>query len=80
MIIKWFERLLPVYQALLAGMFTWGVTAVGAACVFVTSTVDRKLLDTMLGFAVEVMIYVLWKNSSRSPSKREIWTWRPSLS
>jgi zinc transporter, ZIP family len=46
----------PVLQALLATMFTWGVTALGAALVFGTRKVNRKLLDAMLGFAAGVMI------------------------
>jgi ZIP family zinc transporter len=46
----------PVVQALLATMFTWGMTAAGAALVFGTKNVSRKLLDAMLGFAAGVMI------------------------
>lgn len=37
-------------------MFTWGMTALGAALVFGTKKVPRKLLDAMLGFAAGVMI------------------------
>jgi len=46
----------PILQALLATLFTWGVTALGAACVFLTKNVSRKFLDVMLGFAGGVMI------------------------
>ncbi len=46
----------PVVQAFLATMFTWGMTAAGAALVFATKNVPRKLLDAMLGFAAGVMI------------------------
>ncbi len=46
----------PVVQALLATLFTWGMTAAGAALVFGTKNVPRKLLDAMLGFAAGVMI------------------------
>lgn len=46
----------PVFQALLAGLFTWGMTSLGAALVFGTKKVPRKLLDAMLGFAAGVMI------------------------
>lgn len=52
----WFLELHPVKQALLATIFTWGVTALGAAVVFFFDTVNRKLLDAMLGFAAGVMI------------------------
>src|ERR671911_187885 len=46
----------PVLQALLATLFTWGMTAAGAALVFGAKNVPRKLLDAMLGFAAGVMI------------------------
>lgn len=46
----------PVLQALLATCFTWGVTALGAATVFLTRGVSRRVLDWMLGFASGVMI------------------------
>ena len=52
----WFEALSPVVQSLLAGCFTWLVTALGASIVFVTRTVNRRLLDSMMGFAAGVMI------------------------
>lgn len=51
-----FQGLNPVMQALLAGGFTWGVTALGASLVFFTKRVNRALLDAMLGFAAGVMI------------------------
>lgn len=46
----------PIIQALLATLFTWGVTALGAAFVFTQRTVKRTTLVTMLGFAAGVMI------------------------
>jgi ZIP family zinc transporter len=52
----WFIGLHPVIQALLATLFTWGVTALGAAMVFFFKTINRKVLDAMLGFAAGVMI------------------------
>lgn len=53
---EWFMGLTPVYQALLATCFTWLVTALGAALVFFFKTLNRKMLDGMLGFAAGVMI------------------------
>lgn len=50
------ENLHPVLQALIAGIFTWFVTAAGAAAVFATKKVSQKVLDSMLGFAAGVMI------------------------
>jgi ZIP family zinc transporter len=52
----WFVGLHPVLQALLATLFTWGVTALGASLVFFFKTINRKVLDAMLGFAAGVMI------------------------
>lgn len=46
----------PILQALMATTFTWGLTATGAAVVFVTRGINRKLLDSMLGFAAGVML------------------------
>jgi zinc transporter, ZIP family len=55
-VLEAFAGFSPVAQALLATMFTWGMTALGAALVFGTKKVNRKLLDAMLGFAAGVMI------------------------
>lgn len=54
--IEIFAGLHPVWQALLATLFTWGVTALGAAGVFLTRDVSQKVMDAMLGFAAGVMI------------------------
>ncbi len=54
--IDLFAGMPPVLQALFAATFTWGMTAAGAALVFGTKKVSRKLLDSMLGFAGGVMI------------------------
>ena len=54
--IDYFATLSPVMQALIATLFTWGMTALGAALVFTTKTVNQKLMDGMLGFAGGVMI------------------------
>jgi ZIP family zinc transporter len=54
--IEVLSGLSPIVQALLATLFTWGLTALGAALVFGTKNVPRKVLDAMLGFAAGVMI------------------------
>jgi ZIP family zinc transporter len=46
----------PVLQAFLAGLFTWFITAVGAASVFFARRVNRRFLDAMLGFSGGVML------------------------
>lgn len=55
-LVEWFKQLDPVIQALIATTFTWLLTALGAALVFAFKTINRKLLDGMLGFAAGVMI------------------------
>ena len=50
------QGLHPVWQALVATLFTYGVTAAGAAMVFFFKKVNRKVLDLMLGFGAGVMI------------------------
>ncbi|XP_053269882.1 zinc transporter ZIP11 isoform X2 [Pleuronectes platessa] len=46
----------PVTQALLGTLFTWGLTAAGAALVFVFSSRQKRILDGSLGFAAGVML------------------------
>jgi ZIP family zinc transporter len=53
---EWFTTLNPVWQALVATLFTWLMTALGAGLVFLFKTINRKMLDAMLGFAAGVMI------------------------
>ena len=50
------DQFSPVSLALCGTLFTWGVTALGAAMVFCFRRVGKKLLDSMLGFSGGVMI------------------------
>lgn len=52
----WFRELTPIMQALLATLFTWFLTALGASLVFFFRNMGRKFLDFMLGFTGGVMI------------------------
>ena len=54
--IDFFWNNSPVVQALLAGMFTFFVTALGSSIVFIFKGVNRTFLDGMLGFSAGVMI------------------------
>lgn len=54
--VTWFTGLHPVAQALVATLFTWFLTALGAGLVFFFKRINRKVLDGMLGFAAGVMI------------------------
>ena len=46
----------PVIQALYGTLFTWLMTAIGAAAIVLSREPSRKLQDGMLGFAAGVMI------------------------
>ena len=54
--MEFFKELNPILQALLATLFTWFLTALGAATVYLAKDVSRRMLDGMLGFAAGVMV------------------------
>jgi ZIP family zinc transporter len=54
--LAFFNQLSPVMQAFLGTLFTAGMTALGAAGVFLSKEISRKALNGMLGFASGVMI------------------------
>ncbi|MDR0720140.1 MAG: ZIP family metal transporter [Treponema sp.] len=54
--MEWFLYQHVVIQALVATIFTYAMTALGAATVFFFKDINRKVLDGMLGFAGGVMI------------------------
>jgi len=54
--MDFFQNFHPVLQALIATCFTWGLTAFGAAGIFIARDISKKILDTMLGFAAGVMV------------------------
>ena len=54
--IDFFLELSPILQALIATLFTWFVTALGAFVVCFFKNINLRILDLMLGFASGVMI------------------------
>jgi ZIP family zinc transporter len=54
--IAFFMRFPPVVQALIGTLFTWGITALGSGLVFFFKSINRRVLNAMLGFAAGVMI------------------------
>lgn len=50
------ETMNPILLALLGGLFTWGLTALGASMVFFFKEINPKLLNLMLGFASGIML------------------------
>jgi ZIP family zinc transporter len=55
-VIQYFESIDPVLAALYATLFTWFLTAFGASFVFFFKTMNRVVLDGMLGFTGGVMV------------------------
>ncbi len=55
-VIDFFESIDPILAAFLATTFTWGLTAFGASFVFFFKTMNRVVLDGMLGFTGGVMV------------------------
>lgn len=55
-IVAFFERTDPVLGALLATLFTWALTALGASFVFLFREMRRSVMDAMLGFTGGVMV------------------------
>lgn len=55
-ILAYLESIHPVHAALLATLFTWGMTAAGASLVFFFKTMHRGALDAALGFTGGVMV------------------------
>ena len=78
-----FIDLAPVFQALLATLFTWGVTALGAASVFMVRTVNQKLLDSLLGFAAGVMLaasfWSLLAPAIEMANEQNVPSWLPAV-
>jgi len=54
--VDWLLEYNPILLALGATLFTWALTALGASMVFFFKTIDKRVLNSMLGFAAGVMI------------------------
>src|SRR4030043_2446631 len=73
----------PVLLALFATLFSWGVTALGAAMVFFFKSINRKILNSMRGFAAGVMIaasfWSLLKPAIEMAEESGTLSWMPAL-
>lgn len=83
-VITFFEGFSPVMQALIATLFTWGVTALGAGLVFFFKRINQKVLDSMMGFAAGVMIAasfwsLLAPAIAMTPEVSALPNWAPAL-
>ena len=55
-IIAYFESIDPILAALYATLFTWFLTGLGSSLVFFFKSMNRAVLDGMLGFTGGVMV------------------------
>jgi len=82
-LIETFSTLDPVVQALLATLFTWFMTALGAATVFAGRELNQKILDWSLGFAGGVMIaasyWSLLAPAIEISERQSLPAWLPAL-
>jgi len=81
--LSWLLNYNPVLLALLATLFTWLVTALGASMVFFFKSINKKILNSMLGFAAGVMIaasfWSLLKPSIEMATENGSIPWVPAL-
>lgn len=82
-VTNFLQDLSPIVQTLIGTGFTWGMTALGAATIFLRHGVSRKLLDWMLGFAAGVMIaasyWSLLAPAIEMASDRAVPAWIPAV-
>lgn len=73
----------PVLLAFFGTIFTWGITALGASMVFFFKTINKRVLDAMLGFASGVMIaasfWSLLKPAIEMTEKSSTIAWVPAF-
>jgi zinc transporter, ZIP family len=81
--LDWLLEYNPILLALFATLFTWGLTALGASMVFFFKTINKKILNSMLGFAAGVMIaasfWSLLKPAIEMAEESGVPSWMPAL-
>jgi ZIP family zinc transporter len=81
--LEWLMEFNPVLLALFATLFTWALTALGSSMVFFFKTINKKVLNSMLGFAAGVMIaasfWSLLKPSIEMAEESGTIAWMPAL-
>ncbi len=79
-IVQYFETLSPIMQGFTGSMFTWFVTAVGAAFVFFVKDLNKGFMDTLLGFTAGVMMAASFWSLLNPALEMASTTWSPGLS
>jgi ZIP family zinc transporter len=55
-LINLFSRFNPIYQSLIAGIFTFSFTVIGASVVFIFKKVNKNIMDTLLAISAGIML------------------------
>jgi ZIP family zinc transporter len=80
--MKWLASLDPIVQALVAGFFTWTITALGALLVVVRGLRSAAAFDAMLGFASGIMLaasyWSLLAPAIEIATRQELVPWLPA--
>lgn len=81
--LEWLLQYDPVLLALGATLFTWFLTALGASMVFFFKSINKMVLNSMLGFAAGVMIaasfWSLLKPAIEMAEESGTLPWLPAL-
>ncbi len=77
-LLRFFQGQHVVVQALVATLFTWFVTALGAGLVFFTKRFNQKIMDGMLGLAAGVMIAASYWSLLAPAIEMSGGDWRPA--
>ncbi len=81
--LEWLLKINPVLLALFATLFTWALTALGSSMVFFFRKINKKILNSMLGFAAGVMIaasfWSLLNPAIRMAEESGIEPWLPAV-
>ncbi len=54
--MNFFENLNPIYQALIAGLMTFGITALGSSCVFLFKKINKNIMNILLSISAGIML------------------------
>jgi len=55
-LFNFFNEISPIYQALIAGMFTFLITVLGSSLVFFFRNINKSIMDTMLSLSAGIML------------------------
>lgn len=80
--VSLFDGLNPINQTLVGTFFTWLVTAVGASTVFFTGRMNKKVFNSLLGFAAGIMLSasffsLLLPSIAHSSQSEDVYYWVP---